>query len=58
TNYIFQHMETAAALAIFRLSTIVSVFLGYHIFHEKNVCKKIIGSIIMMIGAILIIMYN
>lgn len=58
TNYIFQHMETASALAIFQLSTIVSVFLGYHIFHEKNVCKKIIGSIIMMLGAILIIMYN
>ena len=58
TNYIFQHMETASALAIFQLSTLVSVFLGYKIFQEENIRKKLIGSIIMMLGAILIIMYN
>ena len=58
TNYIFQHMDVSSALAVFQLSALVSVLLGYHYFQEKDVFKKFIGAAIMMLGAILIILYN
>ena len=55
TNYVFANMNVASALALFQLSTILSVFLGANIFHEKNLKRKLAGSIIMVIGAIIII---
>lgn len=48
TNYVFDHMEVGYALALFQLSTIVSIFLGYRIFKEENITKKLIGSVIMV----------
>lgn len=56
TNYVFAHMNVAYALALFQLSTILSVFLGVNIFQEKHFKNKIIGSSIMALGAILIIL--
>ena len=55
TNYVFANMNVSSALALFQLSTILSVFLGANIFHEKNLKRKLAGSIIMVIGAIIII---
>lgn len=56
TNYVFSRMNVAYALAIFQLSTILSVFLGANIFKEKNLLKKFLASLIMIIGAIIIIL--
>ena len=56
TNYVFSKMNVAYALALFQLSTILSVFLGVNIFKEKNLVKKIAASFIMISGAILIIL--
>ena len=56
TNYTFAHMEVGYALSLFQLSTIVSVLLGYRIFNEQEVRKKLIGSIIMIAGSIVIIL--
>jgi len=56
TNYVFDHMEVGYALALFQLSTIVSIFLGYRIFKEKNITKKLIGSVIMVAGSVMIIL--
>ncbi len=58
TNYVFLKMNVSYALALFQLSAIVSVFLGYKIFSEKNIAKKLFGSVIMVIGAVLIILFN
>ena len=44
------------SLAIFQLSSIVSVMLGYRYFNERGIKKKIFYSIIMIIGAILILL--
>lgn len=55
TNYVFDHMNVGYGLALFQLSTIVSIFLGYKLFHEQNIKKKLAGSVIMIIGSILII---
>ncbi|MCD7915228.1 MAG: EamA family transporter [Tannerellaceae bacterium] len=56
TNYIFDHMEVGYALALFQLSTIVSILLGYRIFKETDIQKKLVGAFIMIIGSILIIL--
>ncbi|MBQ8886102.1 MAG: DMT family transporter [Candidatus Gastranaerophilales bacterium] len=56
TNYVFEKMNVGYALALFQLSSLVTVFLGYKVFKEENLIKKIFASIIMIIGSILIIL--
>lgn len=56
TNYVFSKINVSYALALFQLSTILSIFLGINIFHEKGFVRKIIASSIMIIGAIVIIL--
>ena len=56
TNYVFSKMNVAYALALFQLSTILSVFLGVNIFKEKGLARKVIASLIMITGAVIIIL--
>lgn len=56
TNYVFENMDVGYALSLFQLSILVSVVLGYRVFREKDIQKKIIGSAIMIAGSVLIIM--
>ncbi|HEX6180987.1 MAG TPA: EamA family transporter [Chitinophagaceae bacterium] len=56
TTYTFAHMHVGYALSLFQLSAIVSVFLGHRIFKEKDVVKKLIGSVIMIVGSAMIIL--
>ena len=56
TNYVFDHMEVGYGLALFQLSTIVSIFLGYRIFREGQIAKKMLGSVIMIGGSVMIIL--
>ena len=56
TNYLFSKMNVSSALALFQLSTILSVFLGAKFFKEKGFIKKLIGSVIMVLGAVIIIL--
>lgn len=56
TNYVLGHMPVGYALALFQLSTIVSVLLGYRVFREENIGKKMIGALIMLTGSLLIIL--
>lgn len=56
TNYVFEKINVAYALALFQLSTLVSVFLGANVFKERNLAKKIIAAFIMLIGAIILIL--
>jgi uncharacterized membrane protein len=56
TNYVLEHMPVGYALSLFQLSAIISVFLGYRIFKEQDLGKKLLGSIIMFIGATLIVL--
>ena len=58
TNYVFENMNVAYALALFQLSSLVSIFLGYKIFKERNILKKLVGTVIMITGAVLIILFN
>lgn len=56
TNYVFARMNVAYALALFQLSTLVSLFLGVNFFDEKGFVKKLIASLIMLCGATIIIL--
>ena len=56
TNYVFSKMNVSYALALFQLSTLLSVFLGVNVFNEKNIKRKLLGSAVMVIGAIIIIL--
>ncbi len=56
TNFVFSKINVSYALALFQLSTLVSVYLGANIFHEKGLRRKLTASIIMIIGAVIIIL--
>lgn len=58
TNYLFNKMNVAYALSLFQLSAMVSVVFGYKFFQEKHIRKKLMGAAIMIVGAVLIIVYN
>ncbi len=55
TNYVFNVMNVGYALALFQLSSIVTVVFGVKLFKEKNILKKLAGTIIMIIGSAMII---
>lgn len=56
TNYSFKYMNVGYALALFQLSTLVSIAFGYKLFHETDIRKKLLGSIIMIVGSVVIIL--
>ncbi|RZS98624.1 DMT family transporter [Cecembia calidifontis] len=58
TNYTFSQMQVGPALALFQLSILITVFFGYRFFQEKHLLRKIIGSLIMIGGSVLIILLN
>ncbi|MCQ2738692.1 MAG: DMT family transporter [bacterium] len=55
TNYVFSKINVAYALSLFQLSVILSVFLGVNIFNEKDLIRKILASLIMILGATILI---
>ncbi len=55
TNYTFRHINVGYGLALFQLSTIVSIVLGYRLFNEHGIGKKLLGAAIMIAGSVLII---
>ncbi len=55
TLFTFGRMQVGYSLALFQLSTLISVFLGYRYFAERNIRRRLIGSLIMVAGAMLIV---
>lgn len=56
TNFVFNRMNVSYALALFQLSSIVTILLGWRIFKEKHIGKKLVGGVIMIVGAVVIIL--
>ena len=54
----FGKLQVGYSLALFQLSTLISVFLGYRYFAERNIRRRLIGSIIMVAGAVLIVTFG
>jgi drug/metabolite transporter (DMT)-like permease len=51
----FGTLQVGYSLALFQLSTLISVFLGYRYFEERNIRRRLLGSAIMVAGAVLIV---
>jgi drug/metabolite transporter (DMT)-like permease len=54
----FGKLQLGYSLALFQLSTVISVFLGYRYFAERNIGRRLIGSLIMVAGAALIVAFG
>jgi drug/metabolite transporter (DMT)-like permease len=55
TLFSFGQLQVGYSLALFQLSTLISVFLGYRYFAERNIQRRLVGAIIMVAGAVLIV---
>ena len=51
-------LQVGYSLALFQLSTIVSVLLGRRYFAETNIAERLIGSVVMAAGAVLIVLFG
>ena len=51
TAYVFKYMNVGYALSLFQLSIILNVILGYKLFNDKKLIKKLLGSLIILIGS-------
>ena len=51
----FGKLQVGYSLALFQLSTLISVFLGCHCFQEGNIRRRLLGSLVMVAGATLIV---
>lgn len=58
TAYIFKYMNVGYALSLFQLSIILNVILGYKLFNEKKLIKKLLGSLIILIGSAAILIFG
>ena len=52
----FAGFQVGYALALFQTSSLISVLLGHKIFKEPNIVERLVGSLVMIAGAVLIIM--
>ncbi len=51
----FGALQVGYSLALFQLSTLVTVYLGHRYFAETNIRRRLAGSLIMATGAVLIV---
>lgn len=58
TAYVFKYMNVGYALSLFQLSIILNVILGYKLFNEKKLIKKLLGSLIILIGSVAILIFG
>jgi len=52
---LLENMLVAYALALFQLGMVMQVFIGYRVFNEKNILRKLLASIVMMVGSLLVL---
>jgi drug/metabolite transporter (DMT)-like permease len=51
----FGKMQVGYSLALFQLSSLISVFFGYRYFEERHIRRRLAASGIMVAGAVLIV---
>lgn len=56
TNVVFKHLDVGLSLALFQLSSIVAVIMGYKLFKETHIFKKLVGALVMILGSCLILL--
>jgi len=48
-------LQVGYSLALFQLSTLITVYLGHRYFQERSIRRRLLGSLVMVIGAMLIV---
>lgn len=56
TLVLLANMLVAYALALFQLGMMLQVLIGYSVFNEQNIRRKLLASLVMMLGSILVLM--
>jgi drug/metabolite transporter (DMT)-like permease len=56
TILVLHGFQVGYALALFQTSTLISVLLGCKLFKERNIVERLIGSVVMIAGAVLIVL--
>jgi len=51
----FANLQVGYSLALFQLSALMGVYLGHRYFQERNIRRRLLGSFVMVIGAMLIV---
>jgi drug/metabolite transporter (DMT)-like permease len=54
----FGALQVGYSLALFQMSTLLSVFLGHHYFQETQIRKRLAGSLVMVAGAVVIALFG
>jgi len=55
TMIVFSQLLIAYSLALFQLAMVLQVFLGYRIFDEKHMVRRLAASMIMIVGSLLVL---
>jgi drug/metabolite transporter (DMT)-like permease len=58
TLVLLSQMLIAYALALFQLGMLLQVFLGYRIFNEPHVIRRLMASLVMIAGSLLVLQVN
>jgi drug/metabolite transporter (DMT)-like permease len=58
TLYTFAILQVGYSLALFQTSTLLSVLFGYRFFQEQHMMRRLLGAIIMIVGAILVVVFG
>jgi drug/metabolite transporter (DMT)-like permease len=58
TVFTFRALQVGYSLALFQLSTVISVLLGHRYFQERDFRKRLVGSAVMAAGAALIVVFG
>lgn len=56
SNLVFERLPVGLSLALFQLSAVINLYLGWRLFREQGMRKKIFGTAMTIGGAVLIIL--
>lgn len=56
TLVLLSKMLIAYALALFQLGMVIQVLIGYKVFNEKDIGKKLAASVVMMAGSVMVLL--
>lgn len=58
TNFAFKRLDVGLALALFQLSAPLNVLLGWRLFRERGVVKKLFGASVAVVGAACVVLFG
>jgi hypothetical protein len=56
TLVLLRKMLIAYALALFQLGMVIQALIGYKVFNEKDIGRKLLTSVVMMSGSVMVLL--